>query len=256
MNETEKVVAPARPVWTTLLGLTALVMMGGVAVLGLFVNRPDINQRDYGRLIYIHPAVANTMYIAVGVAFVSGLLWLVPRTRSPFWDHVMGAATELATLFCMFTLATGAIWGKPVWGAWWVWDPRLTTTAILLVLLLGVLALRQAPATLEARARRSIVALGVAVANVPIVHFSVTWWRSQHQAPSLLDAKKLLDPEVHGLQLFTTLMSFLAFALTFAWLVVLRTRVSRWETDTAAGGLDVAIAARRAEAARVPMGAS
>jgi heme exporter protein C len=248
--------ADTRPIWMSLLGVSSLVLMVGLAILGLFVNKPDINQRDYGRLIYIHPAVANTMYIAVGVALVAGLLWLLPRTRKPFWDQLMGAATELATLFCILTLATGAIWGRPVWGAWWVWDPRLTTTAILFVLLVGVLALRQAPSTLEARARRSVVALAVTAANIPIVHFSVTWWRSQHQAPSLLDARKLLAPEVHGLQLFTMLLSFLAFALVFAWLVVMRTRVARWESDAVGGGLDAAIAARRAEAAGASVGTS
>ena len=169
--------------------------------LGLWVTPPDKVQGDLVRLVYIHPGVAwVALYLAFGLAAVSSLLYLWPRTRSLFWDRLAAAAVEVGVVFNICTLVSGSIWGRPTWGVWWAWDARLTSTAVLLVLFLGYLALRRVPAEPEVRARRcAFVALFAAV-DIPIVHFSVNWWRTLHQGATVLNANlSPTDPRFDGL---------------------------------------------------------
>ena len=107
------------------------------------------------------------LYLAFGLAAVSSLLYLWPRTRSLFWDRLAAAAVEVGVVFNVCTLVSGSIWGKPTWGVWWAWDARLTSTAVLLVLFLGYLALRRVPAEPEVRARRSAFVALFAAVDVP-----------------------------------------------------------------------------------------
>ena len=142
--------------------------------LGLWVTPPDQVQGNLVRLLYLHPPVAwVALYLAFGLAALSSLLYLWRRTRSLFWDRLAAAAVEVGVVFNALTLVTGSLWGRPTWGVWWTWDARLTTTALLLVLFLGYLALRRVPAEPDVRARRCAVAALVAFVDVPIVHFSV-----------------------------------------------------------------------------------
>jgi heme exporter protein C len=221
-------------------------MVSVVVVLGLFVTGPDINQGEVVRILYVHPAVAWVAYVAFGITTLASLLWLWPRTRAPKWDQIAGASAEVGVIFTALTLVLGAIWGRTTWGVWWTWDARVTSTALLLFMYLGVLALRRVPASREARGRRSGVAALIAFLDVPVVHFSVNWWRTLHQPASVLKPD-ILNPEVHGLQLFTMLFSFLAFTVVYVWLLILRYRIARWEDQLEEGGLDAAIASRRAE---------
>jgi heme exporter protein C len=141
-------------------------------------------------------------------------------------------------------LVTGSIWGRPTWGVWWVWDARLTLSALMLTLLLGYLALRRVPADSEVRARRSAVSGVLAVLVVPVNHFAVEWWRTLHQGQSLEVADETLD----GQFIFAMTLGFLAMTLVYAWLTVHRVRVARLEEDLLGDDLDAALEARRREA--------
>ncbi len=156
--------------------------------LGLWVTPPDEVQGNLARLLYIHPAVATVaLYWAGGVALLGSLLYLWPRTRSFFWDRLAASAVEVGAVFSALTLVTGSLWGRPVWGVWWTWDARLTSTALLLLLELGYLALRRVPADAHIRAKRCAVAAILIAIDVPIVHFSVDWWNTLHQSGTILD---------------------------------------------------------------------
>lgn len=230
-----------------LLGLGSLVGLGLTALLGLVVTPPDRVMGDLVRLLYVHPAVAWVAYLAFGVCALGSLLYLWPRTRSALWDRLAAASAEVGVVFCALTLATGSIWGRPTWGVWWVWDARLTTTAILLALFVGYLALRRVSTDPAVRARRSAVAGLVAFADVPIVHMSVVWWNTLHQPATVL-RPGFASPTVTGSMAWTMLLSFLSFTALFGWLVMHRYRVAvleaRWEEE----GMEVALAERWAEA--------
>jgi heme exporter protein C len=225
----------------------SLALLLFVVVMGLFGTGPDVLQGEYVRMLYLHPASAWTAYVAFGVTTLCSILWLVPRTRKQKWDQIAGASAEIGVVFTALALLTGSIWGRPTWNTWWVWDARTTSTALLLFMYLGVLAVRRVPASFEARALRSAITALIAFLDVPIVHFSVKWWRTQHQEASLLRPD---GPTVHGWQLVTMLVSFLAFTVFYLWLLVQRYRISRWEDRLEQSGLQAAIAARRAEASR------
>jgi heme exporter protein C len=229
---------------TRVLGVAALATLGLTVVLGLFVTKPDVVQGEVVRLIYLHPAVAWTAYVAFGITAAASALYLWPRTRSRLWDLIAGASAELGVVFIALTLVLGSVWGHATWGVWWTWDARLTTTALLLALFLGYLALRRVPASTEVRSKRSAVAALIAAVDIPVVHMSVEWWRTLHQGRTLLRP----HPLIHGLQLQTMLLSFLAMTLVYAWLLVHRFRVELLEEKLDDVGLTQAIEERRAEA--------
>ena len=237
-----------RPFLKRALGPLALALLGLDVVLGLWVTPADVDQGELVRLVYIHPALAwVALYLAFGLAAVCSILYLWPRTRSLRFDRVAAAAVEVGVVFNVLTLVTGSIWGRPTWGVWWTWDARLTSTALLLVLFLGYLALRRGPATPEVRARRSAIAALVAAVDVPIVHFSVIWWQTLHQGATVLNPN--LSPKIHGLMAWTLLLSFVAFTLAFAWMVVVRCRIDAVEESAVDLDLAEALEARRAEGA-------
>ena len=189
------------------IGVLALVGTAVTVWLGLWVTPPDRTQGDLVRLVYLHPGVAwVALYLAFGLAAVSSVLYLWPRTRSLFWDRLAAASVEVGVVFNVCTLVSGSIWGKPTWGVWWAWDARLTLTAVLLVLFLGYLALRRVPAEPEVRARRSAFVALFAVVDVPLVHFSVNWWNTLHQGATVLNPGLTL--KIHGSMAWTLLLGF------------------------------------------------
>jgi heme exporter protein C len=142
-------------------------------------------------------------------------------------------------------LVTGSIWGRPTWGVYWVWDARLTLSALLLALLLGYVAIRRVPAEPDVRARRSAMAALLAVLVVPVNHFAVEWWRTLHQGRSLdLTPEDTLDGSFLG----AMALGFLAMTLVYAWMLVHRVRIARMEEALEETALAVAIEERRAEA--------
>jgi heme exporter protein C len=229
---------------TRILGAAALSTLAATVILGLFVTKPDEVQGESVRLIYIHPGGAWTAYLAFGVTALASALYLWPRTRSRLWDLIAGASAELGVLFIALTLVLGSIWGRATWGVWWTWDARLTTTALLLALYLGYLALRRVPASVEVRSKRSAVAALIAAVDIPIVHMSVEWWRTLHQGRTVLRP----HPQIHGLQLQTLLLGVVAMTLVYSGLLIHRFRVELLEEKLDDIGLEHAIAERRAEA--------
>ncbi|HEX6330705.1 MAG TPA: cytochrome c biogenesis protein CcsA [Actinomycetota bacterium] len=207
-----------------LLGAAALGALGLSAVLSLVVAPPDAVQGNVQRLMYVHVPAAWLAYLSFFVVFVSSVAYL--RTTRTRWDRVAAASAEIGVLFTALAIALGALWGKPVWGTWWTWDPRLTTTALLLLIYLGYLAVRRVTDNPGRRARWSAVIGIVGFVDVPLVHVSVLWWRSLHQGPTVL---RLGGPEIEGVMLVTLLVAVAAFTVTYAYLMTVRLRVGRLE---------------------------
>jgi len=244
---TSAITSPAarswRPRWLPVVGVAAVVTTALTVWLGLWVTPPDQVQGNLARLLYIHPAVATVaLYWAGGVALVGSVLYLWPRTRSFFWDRLAASAVEVGAVFSALTLITGSLWGRPVWGVWWAWDARLVTTAVLFFLYIGYLALRRVPAPLDARAKRCAVAALVAFVDVPIVHFSVDWWRTLHQQATVFTPS--LNAHIHGVMAFTLWWGVLAFTLLFVFLLDKRYRLETLEEDLEAKELAQAIEER------------
>ena len=200
-----------------------------LALFGLWIAPPDAVQSDAQRLMYLHVPAAWIAYLAFGITALSSALYLWRRTRNPVWDRLAGASAELGVLFTGLTLVMGSLWGRPVWGVWWAWDARLVTTAVLFFLYVGYLALRRVPAPLEARAKRCAIAALVAFVDVPIVHFSVDWWRTLHQQATVFTPS--LNAHIHGVMAFTLWWGVLAFTLLYIFLLDKRYRLESLEED-------------------------
>jgi heme exporter protein C len=221
----------------------ALLGVGTTLTLGLTLPR-TVEQHEYSRLIALHPPLAWTAYLALGVVALASFLYLLPRTRSRLWDLVAASSAEIGAVFLALTLVTGSIWGRPTWGVWWVWDARLTLTAILLAVDLGYLALRRVPSEIGVRSIRCAVLGVILPALVVVDHFAVDWWRTLHQDSSLEKAKETLG----GNFVAAMLLGFLAFTLLYAWLLLHRFRLEQLEERYEGEGLEQALAQRRAEA--------
>jgi len=229
-------------------GLLGVIALGFTVWLGLWITPPDAVQGNLARLLYIHPPIATVaLYWAGGVALVGSLLYLWPRTRSLFWDRLAASAVEVGAVFAALTLVTGSLWGRPAWGVWWTWDARLTSTALLLLLEIGYLALRRVPADPAIRARRCAVAALLVAIDVPIVHFSVDWWNTLHQGGTFLDPGFKLH--AHGSMLWTFLLGFIAFSLIFVWLLGMRYRIEVLQDHVGDQELEVSLAERWDEGA-------
>jgi heme exporter protein C len=213
------------------LGLLAAAALVASGILSLVASPPDADQGDLVRLMYIHVPSAWVAYLAFSVVFVASIGYLV--TRRTRWDRLGAASAEIGVLFTALTIVLGSIWAKPVWGTWWTWDPRLTTTAILLLIYVGYLAVRRLPDSPARRARWAAVVGVVGFVDVPIVHLSVRWWRSLHQAP----ARLLALPNVTPMMGAALGIGFLAFTLAYLYLLAVRLRVGRLEERVLAEAL-------------------
>ena len=233
--------APTSTTFSRVLGIATLVGIGWLVVFGLFLSPNDRVQKTGVRIMYIHVPSAWLAYLAFGVTGVSSLAYLWKRTRSLAWDRVAGASAEVGVLFMGITLVSGSLWGRISWGTYWTWDARLTTTAFLFVTYIGYLAVRDLGGTHQQRAKRSAVLAVLAMLEVPLVHFSVTWWRPLHQNETVENGK------LSGLMLFTLFVGLIAFTLLYVWLVLHRQRVLTLLDQVDDRGLDVAIAERRNE---------
>ena len=155
---------------------------------------------------------------------------------------------EVGTVFTALTLVTGSIWGRPTWGVWWAWDARLTSTALLLVLQLGYLAVRRVPGDPDARARRcAVAALVIAAVDVPIVHFSVDWWRTLHQGATVLNAN--LSPTIHGSWRGRCCSGSSPSRWLSSWMLAMRYRIEVLAEHLEGAELEVALHERWAEGA-------
>ena len=166
------------------MGVATLAGLVATVAIGLFVVPPDATQGDVQRLMYVHVPAAWVTFMAFGVVFIASVAYL--KTGRIQWDRVAAASAEIGVQFCALTIVLGSLWGRPVWGTWWTWDPRLTTTAILLLIYVGYLSLRKVADSPARRAKWSAVIGVVGFIDVPIVHLSVVWWRSLHQQATVL----------------------------------------------------------------------
>jgi heme exporter protein C len=179
----------------------------------------DYQQGETVRIMYIHvPAAWMAMfcYTVIAVAAAIGLIW-----KHTIADLTAHATAPIGACFTFLALFTGSLWGKPMWGTWWVWDARLTSVLILFFLYLGYMALSNAfddPA--RGRKASSILAL-VGFVNIPIIKFSVDWWNTLHQPASVL---KMDGPAIHASMLIPLILMALAFKAFFIWVMLMRIR--------------------------------
>ena len=230
---------------TRTLGLLSLLGLATLLACSIWWSPPDVVQGDVVRLMYVHVPTAILAFTACAITTVASGMWL--RRRSEGWWVLGGAAAEVGLVFTAICLVTGSIWGRPTWGTYWDWDPRITSTTLLFILLVGYLALRRIDNESGDAAQRgmrgAIVGL-LLVPNVAIVHYSVDWWRSLHQPATITR----LDPTIEGRMLFTLMLGIVVFSLVFVWLLIHRFRVGWLEERAGATGLDQALVERRSEA--------
>lgn len=227
--------------------LGAILLVAGAAFLfvALVASEPDESfdaQGDLVRIMYVHVPSAIVCYTAFMVTAVASAMYLWKRT--PGWDALAAASVEVGVIFTALTLLTGSIWGHYAWGTFWEWDPRLTSTALMFVMYLAYLALRRTIVDPTSRAKQSAVLGLIAFVNVPIVHYSVDWWRSLHQDATI----STLDPKIDGLRLFALMFGMVLGMLLYVWLMIHRFRVEYAMGRVEARGLEDALAERRAEA--------
>lgn len=166
------------------LWLGAAGLLGWGLWAGLFASPPDYQQSESVRIMYVHVPSAWLSMFLYGVMFaasVVGLVW-----KHPLADAAAKEAAPIGACFTVVCLVTGSLWGRPMWGTYWAWDPRLTSELVLLILYLGYMALWAAIEDRGKAARAAAVLCIVGVINIPIIHFSVEWWNSLHQGPSVV----------------------------------------------------------------------
>jgi len=206
-------------------GLTAMLMVAGL-YLGLVVAPPDYQQGQSYRIMFIHvPSAWMSLFVYVFMAVLSGihLIWNIKLA-----DLMASCSAALGASFTFLALATGSLWGKPMWGAWWVWDARLTSELILLFLYLGYIALVSAIEDRRAAGRAGGVLILVGVVNIPIIHYSVEWWNTLHQGPTVT---RLDKPSIHLSMLVPLLVMALAFQFYYFTVLLMRARAELLERE-------------------------
>lgn len=197
------------------LAATALGVAAAALVLGLLIAPEERIQGPAQRLMYVHVPAAWTGFLAFATVAVASVAHLLGRGRRS--DALAAAAAELGVVMTALAILEGSVWGRVAWGTWWAWDPRLVATALLLVLYVAYLLIRRLPGDPIAVRRRAAVAGVVFFLQVPIVHFSVLWWRTLHQEPTLLQPD--VSPPIAPLMLVALITSVVAFTLGGAWYV-------------------------------------
>jgi len=203
--------------WVTAL---ALLCIGTGLYFGLFNSPIDYQQRDTVRIMYVHvPSAWMSMFVYTGMALASAisLVW-----KHPLADLAAKASAPLGAGFTLVALVSGALWGQPTWGTWWVWDARLTSVLILFFLYLGYVALWEAFDDPQRAAKAAAILCLVGAVNIPIIKFSVDWWNTLHQPASVMT---LSGPSIHISMLIPLLLMALGF--TFYFVAVLIVRIQR-----------------------------
>ncbi len=205
-----------------LLGGASLLLMLAALYFALVYAPTERVQGNVQRIFYVHVPLAWVAYLAFFVVFVASIAYL--KTRSGWWDALARSSAEVGLLFTTLVLITGSLWARPIWGTWWSWDARLTTTLILWFIYVGYLMLRSSVAD-EARAARYSAVLGIiGFVDVPIIHQSVVWWRTLHPEPVVLASG---GPAMPPSMLLALGVSLVAFTVLYAFLVRLRMSVER-----------------------------
>lgn len=205
---------------------------------GLLLAPPDYQQGESYRIIFIHVPgawLSLFVYMVMASASIAALVWRVKVA-----EVVAAACAPIGASFTVIALVTGSLWGKPMWGAYWVWDARLTSELVLLFLYLGVIGLHSAIDEPRKAARAAGLLAIVGVINIPIIHYSVEWWNTLHQGPTVT---KFDSPSIHWSMLAPLLIMTLGFKLFFATALIMRSRVALLERERASSWVRELIAA-------------
>lgn len=196
-----------------------ILFLGAGLYYALFSSPVDYQQGHTVRIMYIHvPSAWMAMfcYVAMALASAVALIW-----KHQLADIAAKATAPIGAGFTLLALVTGALWGKPMWGTWWVWDARLTSVLVLFFLYLGYMALRDAFDDPSRGAKSAAILSLVGVVNVPIIKFSVDWWNTLHQPASVV---RMDGPTIHPEMLLPLILMAVAFKFYYVWLVLIRIR--------------------------------
>ncbi|MGX6960211.1 MAG: heme ABC transporter permease [Rickettsia endosymbiont of Pentastiridius leporinus] len=212
-NKLSKIVMP-------IMAIATCLMMGIGLYLGLLVSPPDYQQGEFVRIMYVHvPAswMALGIYVFMAACSFSYLVW---KTSMSYLLAV--AASYIGATFTLISLVTGSLWGKPIWGTWWVWDARLTSMLVLFLLYLSYITIVNSSGNLRKSSNPASVIAVIGVINIPIVKFSVDLWYSLHQPASVL---RLGSPTIHPAMFKPLIIMFVSFILYFLLVLILRTSI-------------------------------
>ena len=220
--------------WLPWFAVAAVVLLAAGSVWGLFFAPQDYQQGNSFRIIYIHvPAafVAQSCYVTLAVAGIVSLVW-----RMKLADVALKCAAPIGAWMTFVALLTGAIWGKPTWGTYWVWDARLTSMLILLFLYFGIIALGQAISNRDTAAKATAVLAIVGTVNIPIIKYSVDWWNTLHQPATFKITEKPAMPVEMWLPLLLMVLGFYALFTVSLFMrmrleVLHREHKTRWVRD-------------------------
>lgn len=210
-----------------LMGLTSAAVLA--ALVAIFVYVPtEKTEGVVQRIMYFHIPSAWIAFFAFFVVFACSILFLWKGDRE--WDIYAHASAEVGVLFCSLVLITGPIWAKPIWGAWWVWDARLTSTLVLWLIYVAYLMLRVQTEAGSTRAKYAAVVGIVGFLDIPLIHFSVLWWRTFHPKP------KMITPEGFGAgmdtpMIITLMIALAAFTLLYFLLMSQRVAIERMKDE-------------------------
>lgn len=213
-------------IWVITIGLFAVGLYGA-----LFTAPPDYQQGETVRIMFVHVPAAWMAMFAYSVMALASAVAIV--FRHPLADAAAKVAAPIGAVFCFLALATGSIWGKPMWGAWWVWDARLTSELILLFLYIGIIALWAAIDDVKRGDRSGALLTLIGAINVPIIYFSVKWWNTLHQGASinLMQAPTMAKTMLIGMLVMAIAAWFYSLAVAFSRvrdIILERERQSEW----------------------------
>jgi heme exporter protein C len=215
---------------TRVLGWTSLVLLTVTVYAIFFIAGPISGEGDAGRIVYFHVPMALVAFLAFFVVFGASIAYL--RTHNPRWDQLGRASAEVGLVLTTLVLITGAIWGYPIWGTWWTWDPKLTTTLILWFMYLAYLMVRSYAEPPRGPRFAAIVGI-VAFFDVPIVYMSSYWWRTLHPPPAI---GPLAANQPSTTITLLLLLSMVAFTVLYAFLVRVRMEIEATEAELAMRG--------------------
>jgi heme exporter protein C len=202
---------PHEPSWVRLVGIVGVLAFVGAQAVGVLTSPPDRDMGDLQKIMYVHVPAAWNAFIAFLVVALASIGVLV--TNDERADLLAAAAAEVGATLTALALMLGSIWGRPTWGVWWTWDARLTSTAVLLVIFVGYLTLREYAEEPERRMRWSAAVGIIGALNVPIVYMSVRWWRTLHQiqsSPATVDPHYVIGLRANAIAILLLLVFFIA----------------------------------------------
>lgn len=210
-----------------LVWLTSIVFMAALYAIFIYVPT-EKTEGVVQRIMYFHIPSAWIAFFAFFIVFLSSILFLWKKERE--WDIYAMASAEIGVMFCSLVLITGPIWAKPIWGTWWVWDARLTSTLILWLIYVAYLMLRSHTDPGSIRARYAAVIGIVGFLDIPLIHFSVLWWRTFHPQPKMITSQGL-GAGMDFTMMISLLVSLAAFTLLYFLLLAQRVHLEKMKDE-------------------------